>query len=144
MLQKIAKRRKRNKTIPFSDIMPFSPALRERLLILKEEFDSGLLPQTVYEELCRSAIKEFGDSAYEIISSTPPFTNMHVTEAMVVQPILREHTAPQIVANIPRSPQSTGKLQNTSDSVKTTNSLEHIVTMKHEQTRQPKGKIRRT
>ncbi len=45
--------------------MPFVPELRERLTTLKEELDSGLLPSSLYEELCRSSILEFGNFAYE-------------------------------------------------------------------------------
>jgi hypothetical protein len=45
--------------------MPFNAELRQRLSVLKEEFDSGLLPASIYEELCRSSILEFGSSAYD-------------------------------------------------------------------------------
>jgi hypothetical protein len=39
--------------------MPFIPALRTKLHALKEEFNAGILPQIVYEELCRKAIEAY-------------------------------------------------------------------------------------
>ena len=45
--------------------MPFVPALRKKLAALKEELDSGLLPQTLYEDLCRQAINSFGTNMFE-------------------------------------------------------------------------------
>lgn len=44
--------------------MPFNLDLRQKLSVLKEELDSGLLPQAIYEELCRSAILGYGANAY--------------------------------------------------------------------------------
>lgn len=39
--------------------MPFVPALRLQLKHLKEEFDAGIIPNVVYEEMCRNAIKQY-------------------------------------------------------------------------------------
>ena len=50
--------------------MPFNCDVRRRLLVLKEEKDCGLLPQVVYEEMCRAVISEFGDKVYPPASST--------------------------------------------------------------------------
>ena len=46
--------------------MPFIPALRKKLAALKEELDSGLLPQTLYEDLCRQAVNSFGTNLLEV------------------------------------------------------------------------------
>ena len=42
--------------------MPFTPALRSKLSALKEEYDSGILPKAVYEEMCRKEIDLCGEN----------------------------------------------------------------------------------
>ena len=39
--------------------MPFVPALRVHLQNLKQEYDAGIIPLVVYEELCRNAIQKY-------------------------------------------------------------------------------------
>ena len=48
--------------------MPFKPDLRKRLQDLRTELDSGILPQTLYEEMCREAIAEFGVDPFDSYS----------------------------------------------------------------------------
>ncbi len=45
--------------VRFNFKMPFVTALRENLLHLKEEYDCGILPLSIYEDLCRKAIAQF-------------------------------------------------------------------------------------
>ena len=40
--------------------MPFVLSVREKLIVLKQEFEAGILPQIIYEEMCRRAIDVHG------------------------------------------------------------------------------------
>eukprot|EP01035_Chromulina_nebulosa_P020428 gene20428-26508_t len=48
--------------------MPFKPDLRKKLQDLRSELDAGILPQLLYEEMCREAIKESGDDPFDHFS----------------------------------------------------------------------------
>lgn len=48
--------------------MPFKPDLRKRLQDLKSEFEAGVLPQSVYEDMCRTAINDAGNDPFESFS----------------------------------------------------------------------------
>lgn len=45
--------------------MPFQKVVRERLAVLKEEFNAGILPQALYEDMCRGVIAQFGNSMFD-------------------------------------------------------------------------------
>jgi hypothetical protein len=44
--------------------MPFVLSLREKLIVLKQEFEAGILPQIIYEEMCRRAIDVHGGDIF--------------------------------------------------------------------------------
>ncbi len=47
--------------------MPFSDALRQCLLVLKQEFESGLIPLNTYEEICKTAIQNELEASTKIL-----------------------------------------------------------------------------
>ena len=50
--------------------MPFKRDLRRRLQDLKSEYDTGLLPASLYEEMCRRAIAEHESEGQDVFESS--------------------------------------------------------------------------
>jgi hypothetical protein len=51
--------------------MRFATTLLEKLISLKAEFDAGIVPEVIYEEMCRQLVASYGSEAF-LSKPSPP------------------------------------------------------------------------
>jgi len=93
--------------------MPFVKPLREKLAVLKAEFNAKLTTRAMYEDLCRKEIASYGNNPFEVIVDSVEQVHprsRQMSLGMTKQPSLRQVTESISQMGILGSPVANGNI----------------------------------